>query len=193
MDAPRETPATYQDVLDAPEHMVAELLHGQLHLQPRPLMEHGSAATTLASDVNAAFQRARGGPGGWWIIAEPEVHLGDDVVVPDVSGWRRSRMSGPPRGAYVTLPPDWVCELLSPSTRRRDLTVKRDIYAAAGVQHLWFVDPEARTLEAFDLVEGGWHLVAAHGGNGKVRVPPFDAIEIALADLWPKAEDTSVP
>ena len=132
-----------------------------------------------------AFQKGSGGPGGWWILIEPEVHLGDDVFVPDVVGWRRERLPVFPKDdAFATLAPDWVCEVLSPSTRTFDLTTKRAAYAAHGVEHLWLIDPEALTLEAFRLVAGAWTLTAALAGDAEARVAPFDAIAFSLADLW---------
>ena len=90
-----------------------------------------------------------------------------------------------PTRAWFDLAPDWVCEVLSPGTRRIDLTDKRRLYAAAGVGHLWFVDPLARTLEAFALRDGAWTLIAALKDDDEVRVPPFDAIAFPLSVLWP--------
>lgn len=178
-------PATYQDVLDAPPHMVAELIRGALHLQPRPASPHALAGSSLGDELVSPFQKGRGGPGGWWILDEPELHLGGDVLVPDLGGWRRERMPIYPGVAYFDLRPDWVCEVLSPSTRRIDLTVKRAIYGEAGVPHLWLVDPLDRTLEAFALREGAWTLIAALGEDAEVRVAPFDAVAFSLAALWP--------
>lgn len=178
-------PATYQDLIDAPEHMVAELIRGELCLQPRPASPHLFAGSSLGDEILGPFQKGRGGPGGWWILDEPELHFGDDVLVPDMAGWRRERMPSFPKTAAFALAPDWICELLSPGTRKRDLTDKREIYAAQGVEHLWFVDPEARTLEAFALREGFWLLRAALHDDAEVRLPPFDAISFPLATLWP--------
>jgi Uma2 family endonuclease len=178
-------PATYQDVLDAPENMVAELVRGALHLHPRPASRHAYAGSTLGIMIGSPFHQGEGGPGGWWIIDEPELRLGEDVLVPDLAGWRRERMPEFPDAPWFGLAPDWVCELLSPGTRRLDLTAKREIYGAAGVGHLWFVDPSARTLEAFELRRGAWVLVAALKDADEVRVPPFDAVGFALAALWP--------
>jgi Uma2 family endonuclease len=176
--------ATYQDVLDAPENMVAELIRGVLHLHPRPAFPHARATSSLGGELYGPFDRGRGGPGGWWIVDEPELHFGEDVLVPDVAGWRRERVPSFPTGAWFDLAPDWVCEVLSPGTRRIDLTDKREIYGAAGVAHLWLVDPLARTLEAFVLAEGAWVLAAALGGEAEVRVPPFEAVAFPLAALW---------
>lgn len=187
--APPARSATYQDVLDAPPHKVAEIIDGALVLSPRPASPHALAASSLGADLNGAFQRGRGGPGGWWIIDEPELHFAAQVVVPDIAGWRREAMPDYPDVAYFEQAPDWVCEVLSPSTRRHDLTAKRRIYGEAGVRHLWLVDPEARTLEAFERRgsggDGAWVLLGALAGDEEVRLPPFDAVALDLAALWP--------
>lgn len=180
-----QRPATYQDVLDAPPNMVAELVAGALHLQPRPASLHGLAGSSLGMEVGGPFQRGRGGPGGWWIIDEPELHLGEDVLVPDLGGWRRDRMPEYPVVPAFDLAPDWVCEILSPGTRQFDLTEKRTLYGEAGVPHLWFVDPDARALEAFENKDGSWMLITALKDDDPVSVPPFDAIEFPLSALWP--------
>ena len=177
--------ATYQDVLDAPAHRVAEIVDGTLHTHPRPAMPHALAASSLGTDLSNPFQFGRGGPGGWWIIDEPELHLGEDILVPDIAGWRRERMPDFPDTAYVTLAPDWVCEVLSASTRRLDLHGKRPVYAREGVGHLWFVDPTDRTLDAFELRNGEWVLIASAKDDEPVSIRPFDAITFSLGDLWP--------
>ncbi len=178
-------PATYQDVLDAPEHMVAELIEGALHLHPRPASPHARASSVLGVRIGGPFDVGPDGPGGWWILDEPELHLRADVLVPDLAGWRRERMPVYPVVSWFELPPDWVCEILSPSTRSVDLTDKRRIYAQSGVASLWFVDPVARTLEAFASRDGSWTLVGALKDDDEVRVPPFDAIAFPLSVLWP--------
>ncbi|CAN5747039.1 hypothetical protein BH23PSE1_BH23PSE1_18380 [soil metagenome] len=178
-------PATYRDVLDAPPNMVAELIGGALHLQPRPAMRHARASSVLGIRIGGAYDDGQDGPGGWWIIFEPELHLGPDVLVPDLAGWRRERMPEFPDAPWSDLAPDWACEVLSPGTRRLDLTDKRDIYGAAGVGHLWLVDPKARTLEAFARRSGAWVLIVALKDDDAVRVPPFEATSFPLAALWP--------
>jgi hypothetical protein len=178
-------PATYQDVLDAPPDMVAELVRGALHLHPRPALRHAVAQAGLIGRLDDPFRHGVGGPGGWLIAVEPELHLGADVLVPDLAGWRRERMPAIPETAAVEIAPDWVCELLSPSTRSFDLTEKRDLYAANGVPHLWMVDALARTLEAFVLRAGAWTLAAAFKDDDEVRAVPFDAIAFRLSTLWP--------
>ena len=177
--------ATYQDVLDAPCHRVAEIVAGRLYTHPRPAMPHAHAGSSLGYDLSGPFRFGRGGPGGWWIIDEPEMHFDEDVLVPDLAGWRRERMPEFPDTAYVTLVPDWVCEVLSPSTRKLDLCGKRPVYAREGVANLWLVDPTARTLEAFELREGHWVLIATAADADPVSIPPFDAVTFSLADLWP--------
>ena len=177
--------ATYQDVLDAPEHMVAEIIAGIPYTQPRPAMPHARASSAIGVELGGPFDRGRGGPGGWWTVDEPELHLGEDILVPDLAGWRRETMPEFPDAAYCTVVPDWVCEVLSSSTRRIDLHEKRPIYARENVRHLWFVDPSARDLEAFELRNGEWVLIATAKDEDPVSVPPFDAITFNLGDLWP--------
>ena len=184
----RERPArkaTYRNVLDAPPHMVAEIVDGVLHLQRRPPTLAALAKTALASEIGVPFHRGRNGPGGWWIVNEPELHFGEDIAVPDIAGWRRERMPTVPDVAFLTLAPDWVCEVLSPSTRKLDLEGKRPIYAREGVEHLWFVDPAVRTLEVFVLHEGGWTPAGAAREAEPVSLPPFEAVTFPLDALWP--------
>ena len=179
--------ATYQDVLDAPPNKLAEVIDGTLHMQPRPAMRHARASSVMSAKISPPFDLGDGGPGGWWIIFEPELHLGEDIIVPDLAGWRRETTPVYPTGVYCTIAPDWVCEVLSPSTRTIDLGSKRDIYAREGVGHLWFVDPGAKMLEAFELREGKWVLLATLIGDAPVSLPPFDAITFPLNALWPES------
>ena len=182
---PAQQRATYQDVLDAPPHRVAEIVDGVLHTHPRPAMPHALASSSLGNDLAGPFQFGRGGPGGWWIIDEPELHLGEDVLVPDLAGWRRERMPDYPDAAYCTLAPDWVCEVLSASTRKLDLHGKRPVHAREGVGHLWLIDPADRTLEAFELREGAWAPIETVKDGDPVQIRPFEAIAFSLGDLWP--------
>ena len=183
-DSARPPRATYQDVLDAPAHRVAEIVDGTLYTQPRPAAPHARASSVLGGKIGNPFDYDAGGPGGWWIIDEPELHLGEDILVPDLAGWRRERMAALPDTAYFTLAPDWVCEVLSASTRRLDLHGKRPIYAREGIGHLWLVDPTDRTLEAFELHEGQWLLIASAKDDEEISIRPFDAITFSLGDLW---------
>ena len=177
--------ATYQDVLDAPAHRVAEVVDGTLYTHPRPAMPHARASSSLGVKVGGPFDYDAGGPGGWWIIFEPELHLGEDILVPDLAGWCREQMPDYPETAYVTLAPDWICEVLSASTRRHDLQEKRPVYAREGVGHLWLVEPTDRTLEAFELQKGQWLLIASAKDDDPISIRPFEAITFSLADLWP--------
>ena len=184
-DSSPQPRATYQDVLDAPLHRVAEIVDGVLHTNPRPAMPHALATSSLGNDLGGPFQFGRGGPGGWWIIFEPELHLGEDILVPDLAGWRRERMPDYPEAAYCTLAPDWVCEVLSASTRKLDLHGKRPVYEREGVGHLWLIDPADRTLEAFELRNGEWAPIATAKDDAPVGVRPFEAVTFSLGDLWP--------
>lgn len=183
-DAPAQ-PATYADLEAVPPHLVAEIIRGRLYTHPRPRPRHALAYSNLGAVINTKFGLGDGGPGGWFILDEPELHLGDEVVVPDIAGWRRERMPALPDEAWFSLAPDWVCEILSPSTAQLDRTAKREIYAAHGVSHLWLVDPESRFIEAFALKDGLWLLLATYCGEGAVAIPPFDAAPFELKLLWP--------
>jgi len=167
-----------------PPHVTGQIVDGELHASPRPANPHALASSVLGQDIGGAYQRGRGGPGGWWIVFEPELHFGPDIVVPDLAGWRRSRLPSIPPTAFFTLAPDWVCEVLSPSTASFDRVKKMRVFAREGVGHTWLVDPNARTLEVFRLAEGRWVLLAAHEGTEIVHAEPFEEIAIALADLW---------
>jgi Uma2 family endonuclease len=176
--------ATYEDVLNAPENTVAEILDGELHLSPRPGPKHSAAASALGMALGEPFHRGRGGPGGWWILDEPELHLGEHVVVPDLAGWRRERLPSLPDDAYFSLAPDWVCEVLSPSTERIDRVHKLRIYAQAGVSHAWLLDPTQRTVEVLRLQGATWLIAAVLGGEDVMRVEPFEAADLDLGSLW---------
>lgn len=185
MASPTKRRATYEDLLQVPANKVAEIVDGELHVSPRPSPSHALASSRLGAELGGPFDRGRGGPGGWWILDEPEIHFGEDVVVPDLAGWRRERMAALPEAAAFTLAPDWVCEVVSPSTERLDRARKLPLYARKSVPHLWLVNPLARTLEVYHLAEGRWVLLATHEGDAKVRAQPFDAVELELGALWP--------
>jgi Uma2 family endonuclease len=177
-------PATYDDLLQVPEHLVAEIVDGELYTSPRPAPRHAVAASVLGGQIGPPFHSGRGGPGGWWILFEPELHLGGDVLVPDLAGWRRHRLPAMPDAAWFTLAPDWVCEVLSPSTGRLDRLKKLPVYAREGVAHAWLVDPLQRTLELLRLEGGRWLLLGVHGDDDVLRAEPFEAVAIDLAPLW---------
>lgn len=176
--------ASYEDVLGAPRHLVAEVLFGVLHTSPRPGVPHARAASRLGSELGGPFDRGRGGPGGWVLLDEPELHLAADIVVPDLGGWRRSRMPEVPDGAFITLAPDWVCEVLSPATAKLDRTDKLAIYARESVGHVWLLDPISRTLEVLRLEGARFSLLGAHKDDDVVRAEPFEALDLELAALW---------
>jgi Uma2 family endonuclease len=184
MASPVKRRATYDDVLQVPAHRVAEIVDGDLHVSPRPASRHALAASVLGSALGPPFHHGRGGPGGWWILFEPELHFGEDVLVPDLAGWRRQRMPEFPDTAAFTLAPDWVCEIVSPSTERLDRAKKMPVFARENVLHLWLVNPVARTLEVYRLAEGRWLLLATHEGAARVRPEPFHAVELDLGPLW---------
>lgn len=189
MSEPARKAPTYADVLAAPPNLVAEILLGELHLSPRPARRHGRAASVLGMDLGSAFERGRGGPGGWVIFDEPELHLASDIVVPDLAGWRRERFpTDDSEEAYFTTPPDWACEVLSPSTARYDRTAKLEIYARECIAHVWLLDPAARTLEVLALTGGRWLLAGTYAGDQVVHAPPFEAVGIELAALWLTSE-----
>jgi Uma2 family endonuclease len=189
MDSTARKIASYQDVLDAPEHFIAEVLDGELHLQPRPASAHAIVGTTLGNALGPSFQSRRGGgPGGWILCDEPELHLAADILVPDMAGWRRSRMPKVPNAPFFSLAPDWICEILSPSTRRRDRIWKLPIYARERVGHAWLLDPLDRMLEAYRLSDGRWLLLGTYHDDERVRVEPFEEIELELGALWEDIE-----
>lgn len=179
------SPATYADIEALPEHLVGEIIDGLLKTHPRPRPRHGAAASALSYELTGPFQRGRGGPGGWIFIVEPELHLGPDIVVPDLAGWRAERLAVEPETAFIEVAPDWVCEVLSPSTARLDRGPKRRIYGQAGVSHLWLLDPVEGELEAFALDGGKWLLLETIQRGEEVRVAPFDAIGFPIDDLFP--------
>jgi Uma2 family endonuclease len=176
--------ATYDDLMKIPDIMVAEIVDGELHASPRPAPPHANAGSLIGGTLVLPFHLGRGGPGGWWILYEPELHLGRDVVVPDWAGWRRPRMPKLPETAYFPLAPDWVCEILSPSTASLDRVKKLTIYGREQVGHAWLIDPLARTLEVLGLTSGRWSLLATHAGTDVVRAEPFTEIALDLSDLW---------
>lgn len=190
-DPPRRR-ASYEDVLAAPRHQVAEIIDGELHLHRRPAVPHAAAATALGEELGPPFKRGRGGPGGWILLDEPELHLGADILVPDLGGWRRERLGVLPSGAYLTLAPDWVCEVLSPSTAKTDRADKLPVYAREGVRHVWLLDPLQRTLEVLRLDGSRWTLLDVHKDDARVRAEPFEVFELELAVLWMDVERSDV-
>jgi Uma2 family endonuclease len=187
-------PATlYGHLSDLPENLTGEIINGQLYAQPRPAGPHALSASVLGGELYGVFQKGRGGPGGWWIIDEPELHFIRDVevLVPDLAGWRRERMPNLPQDHRFEIVPDWVCEILSPSTQRKDRITKMKTYARFGVAYCWLVDPLAHTLETYALDGGRWIVTGLYQEQESAAAAPFDACAIALGDLW--GGEASVP
>jgi hypothetical protein len=184
MVKPLKTNATYADLCAVPENFVAEILGGDLYASPQPVFRHVRAASALGALIAGPFQFGVNGPGGWLLLDEPELHFGTDVLVPDLAGWHSERVADWSDAAYLTVAPDWLCEVLSPSTERIDRTKKLAIYARERVPYVWLLDPLTRTLEILRLEGARWSLTATHEGQQRVRAEPFDAIELELGALW---------
>ena len=181
-------PATYDDLIAVPEHLVAEMVDDELWTSPRPAPRHATTGSRLGALLVPAYQFGREGPGGWRLLDEPELHVARDVVVPDLAGWRIERMPRLPSTAFFTVAPDWVCEILSPSTERFDRDTKLRVYRRAGVRHAWLIDPIAQTLEVLAAREATWSPLARHGGAEVVHAAPFEAVALELGMLWASDE-----
>ena len=177
--------ATYADLEAVPPNLVAEILYGHLVTHPRPTPRHSTAAMALGTLVTNHFQFGKPGEGGWIFMVEPEMHLGDHVAVPDLAGWRREHLSEPVTKAFIEIAPDWICELISPSTELHDRNHKRSIYADAGVRHLWLLDPRPQLLEVSENQNGKWLLTDVFSGDDNVKAPPFAEFEFSMSLLWP--------
>jgi len=179
--------ATYDDLCALPDHMVAEIIDGDLFASPRPASPHALASSMLGAVLIAGFGGEPGGagvPGGWWILDEPELHFGQNVLVPDLAGWRRERMPTVPDVAGFQLAPDWVCEVISPSTGEIDRGRKMRVYARERVGHLWIVDPILRTLEVYRLEDGRWVVASTHAGTEQICAEPFEAVPLDMRRWW---------
>jgi Uma2 family endonuclease len=186
MNAILQHPTPLQRLRNLPDTLVGELIAGELHTQPRPSGLHGLAETALGALLHPPFHRGKGGPGGWWIIVEPEVHLkrDEEIVVPDLAGWRRERMPTLPDDHRFEVVPDWVCEIISPTTAKKDRVIKLPLYGRHGVSHVWLVDPLAKTLEVPELREGVWTVVGLFQEQDPVTAPPFAEVPFDLNELW---------
>jgi Uma2 family endonuclease len=171
----------------APSTVRAEVIGGVLSTQPRPAARHSTATSVLGEELGPPFRRGRGGPGGWVFHDEPELHLGEgpDILVPDLAGWRRERLAHVAADAlFFDVAPDWICEVLSPSTHRHDRGHKLPVYAREGVGHVWLVDPSEQSVQVYRLTHSQYVVTAVVGGDARVRLEPFDAVELDLALLW---------
>jgi Uma2 family endonuclease len=184
MGGPAKRRATYEDLCAVPEHLVAEIVNGILRTNPRPASRHARASSRLGNKLGGPFDEGNGGPGGWIILDEPELHLHGDVYVSDLAGWRRGRMPEMPDTAAFELAPDWICEVLSPNTAVLDRTEKLPAYAREGVAFAWLVDPILKTLEAYVLEHEHWVLLGTWKEDAAVNVKPFAEVALDLSDLW---------
>jgi Uma2 family endonuclease len=186
MTSERRKRASYADVVATPPGKVAEVLDGTLYTQPRPRVAHALAASHLGAELSGPFVRGKQGPGGWILLDEPELHLGPepDILVPDLAGWRRSTLPELPDEAFLTVAPDWACEVLSPATQRKDRVLKLAIYRRERVPHLWFVDADAHTLEVYRLDGESYRVLDTYADDARVTAQPFEAFTLELGVLW---------
>ncbi|MGC8490690.1 MAG: Uma2 family endonuclease [Syntrophobacteraceae bacterium] len=185
MSEPAKNRATYEDLYQIPENMTGEIIDGKLIATPRPARRHTLAASHLGGILIPPYHFGRGGgPGGWIIIIEPEIGLGEDILVPDLAGWKKERFPIEEEHNWISAAPDWVCEILSPKSFRTDKIEKMPIYARHNVGHIWLIDPISRTMDAFRLESGRWSLLASFAEEDEVRIEPFEQIAVHLADLW---------
>jgi Uma2 family endonuclease len=186
MPEPARPKTLYEKLEELPEGLNGEIIDGQLYTEPRPRPRHGVAASNLAAELIGPYSRGRGGPGGWWIIVEPEIHFVHkrEVVVPDLGGWRRERLPAIPDEAHFATFPDWVCEVLSPSTRSKDREIKMPLFARYGVPYVWLIDPKIYTLETYELRGAELVLTGTFGPESSPAAAPFEAARFRLADLW---------
>jgi Uma2 family endonuclease len=185
MAEPAKRHATYADLEAVPPNLVAEIIYGALVTHPRPVGRHANTSFRLGNRLGPGYEDGDDGPGGWLFMNEPEVQFGASTLVPDLAGWKRDRLARPPDVSLIEVVPDWVCEILSPSTERYDRNAKRDIYAASRVPFLWLLDPRIKVLEVFELHNRHWSLAGTFSGFDEVRAVPFEAAAFPLNTLWP--------
>ena len=181
--------AIYEDLYSIPENMIGQIINGELIAMPRPSPKHCNVVSGIGFEIGPPYRFGRGGPGGWVILDEPEIKLGQDIFVPDLAGWKKERLTKFPNTNYISVPPDWVCEVLSPSTEKTDRAKKMPIYALFGVPYLWLINPVEEIFEVYKLDSGRWMLFSVYAENDKVRAEPFQEIEIDLQNLWFEAEE----
>ena len=183
-DPARRIP-TLADLDALPRGIKGEIIEGVLYTMTRPRSRHQRTGAMIVSALSGPFDLGQRGPGGWWILPEPGIELPNTPeIAPDLAGWRRERLPVLPEDA-LTVVPDWVCEILSPTTRRHDLLIKMPYYAKIGVPFAWLVDLEARALTAQRLESGRWVTLAAYGDETEARIEPFDVIMLNVASWWP--------
>jgi Uma2 family endonuclease len=190
---PSMKPPTLADLDALPPGIVGEIIEGVLYTMTKPRMRHQRTATRIGGKLSDPFDAGPGGPGGWWIVNEPGIELPNDTkeISPDVAGWRRERMPEMPGDEPIRVVPDWLCEILSPTTRRHDLLRKQPYYAKVGVPFMWLIDLDARVLTAYRLEGTAWLTVGTYSEETEARIAPFDAVPLNVASWWPPtASDT---
>lgn len=193
MSEPAKRKATYEDLFSIPENTTGEIINGELIVTPRPSRKHTYASSALDKKIGPPYQFGEGGgPGGWIIIVEPEMGLGEHILVPDLAGWKKERFPGEEPHNWISTAPDWVCEVLSPGSMRIDKMEKMPLYARHGVPYLWLIDPIAKTLDVFRLKDGEWTVAGLYVEDAKVRAEPFTEIEIELNALWLEAAQQEI-
>jgi Uma2 family endonuclease len=180
----RKREATYEDLHALPENCTGEIVDGELWVTPRPRVRHAKTHSRLLAKLSSSFDPGGTGPGGWVILLEPELLFGRNILIPDIGGWQRGRFPEDPDAVSIEVVPDWVCEILSPTTSRFDRQLKMRVYAEQGVPNAWLVDPLAQTIESYELISGRYTLESVHGGDAKARIPPFSEIELDLPVFW---------
>jgi Uma2 family endonuclease len=184
MDPARKVP-TLEDLDALPSNVKGEIIEGILYTMTRPRGRHQRVVLTVGSRLKDPFDDGRGGPGGWWILPEPGIELPNTPEIsPDIAGWKRERLPELPEDTGITVVPDWVCEILSPSTRRHNLLIKKPYYARLGVPHHWIIDREARTVTSYRLENGRWVELGVYGDEREARIEPFDAVVLDIASWW---------
>ena len=184
MSEPAIKKATYDDLYKIPENMTGEIIAGELIVTPRPSRKHVYTASSLEGNLSRYHFGGGAGPGGWIILVEPEISMGENILVPYLTGWREDRFPESEDHNWISAVPDWICEILSPSTAKTDKTDKMPLYARYGVSHLWLIDPLAKTLDVFRLEAGRWVVLSLFAEADKVRAEPFEEVEIDLNSLW---------
>jgi Uma2 family endonuclease len=183
---PSTKPPTLADLDALPPGIVGEIIDGVLYTMTKPRMRHQRTTARICGKLSDPFDEGNGGPGGWWIVAEPGIELPNTPEIsPDVAGWRRERMPEMPGDEPIRVVPDWTCEILSKTTRRHDLEVKMPYYAKVGVAYHWLVDLEARVLTAYRLDFSEWRVIGTYSNETEARIPPFAAVPLNVASWWP--------
>jgi Uma2 family endonuclease len=191
--AAKKAPATIDDLLAIPEaERFHEIIGGELVRKAMPSIRHGGAQAGLLGRLGGPYNRRPGGPrpGGWRFATETEIRFDDsEIYRPDVAGWRRERLPELPDEFPLTVRPDWVCEIVSPSNVRNDVVKKMLTYQRSGVPHYWVIDPIAEALIVYRWTDSGYLLVQSAQGEERVRAEPFDAVSLSVHGLLEGDDD----